>query len=81
MSAVGLRTSSRVWRISTFPPNSSLPQMGFTMAGDGAGRTWRIGARWAAEPAFALALEARHGRADGDTGPTAATVLRASLRW
>ena len=35
------------------------PYAGLSAAGDGAGRTWRIGARWNARPAFTLAIEAR----------------------
>ncbi|MDE0030248.1 MAG: hypothetical protein OXU42_12705 [Deltaproteobacteria bacterium] len=57
------------------------PYAGFSMAGNGAARTYRIGTRWTAQPAFALALEARHGRADGDTEPAVAALLRASFRW
>jgi len=57
------------------------PYAGFSVAGDGAGHTYRIGTRWAAEPAFGLALEARHGEADGDAEPTTAATLRTALRW
>ena len=57
------------------------PYAGFSMAGDGAGHTYRIGTRWAAEPTFALALEASHGEADGETEPTTAATLRAAFRW
>ena len=55
------------------------PYAGFSMADNGGGRTWRIGTRWAAEPAFALALEASRGETDAD--PTTAATIRASLRW
>ena len=57
------------------------PYAGFSMAGDGAGHTYRIGARWSAEPAFALALETSHGEADRGAEPTTAATLRASFRW
>ena len=62
-------------------PGVLTPYAGFSMASGAAERTYRIGARWTAEPAFALALETRHGRAHGDTDPAATTVLRASFRW
>ena len=57
------------------------PYAGFSMAGDGTGRTYRIGTRWAAEPAFALALEASRGETDADPHPTTAATIRVSLRW
>ena len=62
-------------------PGVLTPYAGYSMAGDGAVRTWRIGTRWIAEPAFALDLEASHGRTHGDPDPTTAATLRASLRW
>ena len=62
-------------------PGALTPYAGFSLAGDGAGHTYRIGTRWAAEPAFGLALEASHGEADGDAEPTTAATLRAALRW
>lgn len=51
------------------------------MADNGGERNWRIGTRWAAEPAFALALEASRGETDADPDPTTAATLRASFRW
>ena len=57
------------------------PYAGFSMTGDGAGHTCRIGTRWSAEPAFALALEASHGEAGGEIEPTTVATLRAALRW
>ena len=57
------------------------PYAGFSMAGNGGERNWRIGTRWAAEPAFALALEASRGETDADPDPTTAATIRASLRW
>ena len=62
-------------------PGVFTPYAGFSMAGDGAGHTYRVGARWDAEPAFGLALEAGHGETDGDQEPTTAATLRAALRW
>lgn len=55
------------------------PYAGFSMTGDGAGHTCRIGTRWSAEPAFALALEASHGEAGGEIEPTTVATLRAAL--
>ena len=57
------------------------PYTGFSMAGNGGERNWRIGTRWNAEPAFALALEASRGETDADPDPTTAATIRASLRW
>ena len=57
------------------------PYAGFSMAGNGGERNWRIGTSWAAEPAFALALEASRGETDADPHPTTAATIRASLRW
>ena len=62
-------------------PGVLTPYAGFSVAGDGAGHTYRVGARWAAEPAFGLALEASRGEADGEQEPTTAATLRAALRW
>ena len=62
-------------------PGVLTPYAGFSMAGDGAVRTYRIGTRWAAEPAFALALETRHREAHRDAEPATAATLRASFRW
>ena len=55
------------------------PYAGVSMAGGA--RTLRIGARWNAAPAFALALEASRGAADGDGEPATAAALRAAYRW
>ena len=54
------------------------PYAGLSAAGDGDGRTYRIGARWNAEHAFGLVLEGSHGDADG--AATTAT-LSVSYRW
>ncbi len=62
-------------------PGVLMPYAGLTMAEDGAAHTWRSGARWSAEPAFAIALEASHAEADAGSDPTTAATLRAALRW
>ena len=57
------------------------PYAGFTAAGDGVGRTYRLGARWRSGPLFQMALEGSHGEADGDAQPVTTATLRASYRW
>ena len=57
------------------------PYAGLSAAGDGDGRTYRIGARWNAEHAFRLVLEGSHGDADGDASAATTATLRASYRW
>ena len=57
------------------------PYVGCSIAGDGARRTCRIGARWNVRPAFGLTLEASRGGGDEDTGATTAAALRAAYRW
>ena len=53
------------------------PYAGLSAAGDGDGRTYRIGARWNAEHAFGLVLEGSHGDASAATTAT----LSVSYRW
>ena len=57
------------------------PYVGCSIAGDGARRTCRIGARWNVRPAFGLTLEASRGAGDEDTGATTAAAVRAAYRW
>ena len=57
------------------------PYAGFSTAGAGAGRTYRLGARWRGGPMFQMALEGSYGKADGDAQPATAAALRASYRW
>ena len=57
------------------------PYTGFSMAGNGDGHTYYVGARWNAEPAFGLALEGSNGNADGDASAAAAATHCASYRW
>ena len=56
------------------------PYAGFSTAGDGDERNWRIGARWNARPAFGLAFETSLGDEDGDAQSPVAT-LSAEYRW
>ena len=53
------------------------PYAGLSAAGDGDGRTYRIGARWNAEHAFGLVLEGSHGDASAAT----TAILSVSYRW
>ena len=48
--------------------------------GEGASRTWRLGARWRVTDDFTVGLEGRRDDAAGDTA-TNAVQLRAELRW
>ena len=57
------------------------PYAGLSAAGDGDGRTYRIGARWNAEHAFGLVLEGSHGDADGDASAATTATLSVSYRW
>ena len=57
------------------------PYAGLSAAGDGDGRTYRIGARWNAEHAFGLVLEGIHGDADGDASAATTATLSVSYRW
>ena len=57
------------------------PYAGFTAAGDGVGRTYRLGARWRSGPMFQMALEGSHGEADADAQPVTTATLRVSYRW
>ena len=57
------------------------PYAGFSTAGAGAGRTYRLGARWRGGSMFQMALEGSYGKADGDAQPATAAALRASYRW
>ena len=57
------------------------PYAGFSLAGEGADRTYHLGTRWRGTSAFHVALEASHGE-DASTGePLDAASLRASVRW
>ena len=57
------------------------PYAGLSMAGEGAGRTYHLGARWLGASAFHVALEASHGEDSGTGEPLDAASLRASVRW
>ena len=57
------------------------PYAGLSATGDDDGRTYHIGARWNAEPAFGLVLEGSHGDADGDASAATTATLRVSYRW
>ena len=57
------------------------PYAGLSAAGDGDGRTYRIGARWNAEHAFGLVLEGSHGDTDGDASAATTATLSVSYRW
>ena len=57
------------------------PYAGLSAAGDGDGRTYRIGARWNAEHAFGLVLEGSHGDADSDASAATTATLSVSYRW
>ena len=45
------------------------PYAGFSMAGEGDGRTYRLGSRWRGATAFHMALEASHGWVDEAATP------------
>ena len=57
------------------------PYAGLSLAGEGDGRTYHLGARWRGVSAFHVALEASHGEDAGTGEPLDAASLRASVRW
>ena len=57
------------------------PYAGLSMASEGAGRTYHLGARWLGTSALHVALEASHGEDAGSGEPLNAASLRASVRW
>ena len=57
------------------------PYAGLSLAGEGAGRTYHLGARWRGTTAFHVTLEASHGEDAGTGEPLDAASLRASVRW
>ncbi len=57
------------------------PYAGLSLTGEGAGRTYHLGARWRGASAFHMALEASHGEDAGTGEPLDAASLRASVRW
>ena len=58
----------------------ATPYAGLTL-GDGGGRTWRTGARWAIAPGAALSLEATRSESVGDAEPVGGVQLRGLFRW
>ena len=57
------------------------PYAGFSTAGEGDGRTYRLGARWRGASEFHTALEASHGGVDEAATPDTAAVIRVEHRW
>ena len=56
------------------------PYAGLELTGNG-DRTWRIGGRWKAAPAFRLTLEGTRTEEDDTPRPSAAIMVRTSIRW
>ena len=62
-------------------PGVLTPYVGLSV-GDGAGRAWRTGARWAIAPQATLALEATRAETAHDDGSSEhGVMLRGQLRW
>ena len=62
-------------------PGVLTPYVGLSV-GDGDGRAWRTGARWAIAPQATLALEATRAETGNEDGASAqAVMLRGELRW
>ena len=62
-------------------PGVLTPYVGLSV-GDGAGRAWRAGARWAIAPQATLALEATRAETAHDDGSSEhGVMLRGQLRW
>ena len=56
------------------------PYAGLQLTGNG-DRTWRIGGRWKIAPAFRLTLEGTRTEEDDTPRPSAAIMVRTSIRW
>ena len=56
------------------------PYAGLELTGNG-DRTWRLGGRWKAAPAFRLTLEGTRTEEDDTPRPLAAIMVRTSIRW
>lgn len=56
------------------------PYAGLQLTGNG-DRTWRLGGRWKAAPAFRLTLEGTRTAKDDIPRPSAAIMVRTSIRW